>query len=1085
MTIVPSQTHSELNRWLNGVSATPGRTGLIENNLHTSAGTTMDSIIQWLSEQCSGHLLTEKWLVAEELRIAQQWKDRVNLRGCSTINLHSKTLPTIVVSLVANILAEEELTFAGQSTARMLIRSELGQQLESGKLKYFHDVQSIDGLSDLLSRSIRDLQLANLDPWSIEAGDFESTAKAADIRLIYESYLQLLQRQQTVDYSACIRLAISGLKDGAIALPGELLILMPERPRLSLLEQQMVGVLTARARLQYSDHLDPYVVAPERIPNLVSANSDSVSYFAGLGEVNEIRGVFQRILSTKNDGDHHLDDVEILHTEYQQYVPLILELLTSWLSEVDDDRLASHDLDRLPVTFAEGIACIYSRPGRALRGWVRWARHDFVQTKIVQLIREGLLVRPEAGQSIGYSRLASSLREIPIGFKADRYMPKIQQAVQAAEQSWKEYQKKGDPESGETASEKPHRDFGLPSLQTIASMVEPVIDLAPHPEDEAATILAKAKKFLLRCARADSKLDRYARGKLLDDIDSMLTGLKLGDIDLDVFSWLEELPIESRILASGPLPGRVHVAALSRGGQTGRKHVYIVGLDDGRYPRRIPVDPIVLDSERTNVSPNLANSNELTEDTKRAIDRALYRILAAGGAQVCLSYSNRSLQNDRSCFPSSAMLELFRMTEQNENAHMDDLLTQIGPPAAFVGTDPDGHLALTDEHLATLLGEPSHDKRNHWLHENVEHSRHQSVAAGAHASANFGEFDGHVPTAGIDLDPTAAGMVSSSRLETFGTCPRRFFFRYGLGIRPPDEWTVDRERWLDPLQFGNLVHGLFEQFLGKLTEGGATPDAQTDRQPLLDALHARIEDLTADIPIPNEDAYRRTCDLLEDICEIFLEQEEAYCRAHNARPWVLEASLGLGAEPKTELDCLEPIPLTLSDGRLIRVGGRLDRVDKLNAHGSERYAIWDYKSGSSYGFNQQDPFKQGRKLQPYLYLGMLRHRISATGGGADAVESFGYFFPSPRTEGLRLQWTRAELRGGDEVLRQICDLISSGVFLPTTDPGDCTYCDYLPVCGDAEVVAGESVRKSVHEDNGLLEPWRKLREIEPGGDVSS
>ncbi|GAF69381.1 unnamed protein product, partial [marine sediment metagenome] len=55
----------------------------------------MNSMIQWLSAQCLENRLTEKWLLAEDLRIAQQWKDRVNLRGHSTVNLHSKTLATI------------------------------------------------------------------------------------------------------------------------------------------------------------------------------------------------------------------------------------------------------------------------------------------------------------------------------------------------------------------------------------------------------------------------------------------------------------------------------------------------------------------------------------------------------------------------------------------------------------------------------------------------------------------------------------------------------------------------------------------------------------------------------------------------------------------------------------------------------------------------------------------------------------------------------------------------------------------------------------------------------------------------------
>ena len=228
------------------------------------------------------------------------------------------------------------------------------------------------------------------------------------------------------------------------------------------------------------------------------------------------------------------------------------------------------------------------------------------------------------------------------------------EAIQAAQQSVNEYQECGDPEAGEAAGEIPHRDFGLRSLKIMSSMVEPLVELAPGPQDDAAAILAKAKKFLRHCARADCKLDRYARGKLLDDIDGMLTGLQLGPgTDLDVIGWLEELPMESRIMASGPQPGRVHVAPLSRGGHAGRTNVYAVGLDDARYPRRISVDPVVLDSERTKLSNDLPTSVELAEDTKWALDRALYRILVKVDAKVFLSYSARNITEDRSSFPSA------------------------------------------------------------------------------------------------------------------------------------------------------------------------------------------------------------------------------------------------------------------------------------------------------------------------------------------------------------------------------------------------------------------------------------------------
>ena len=76
----------------------------------------------------------------------------------------------------------------------------------------------------------------------------------------------------------------------------------------------------------------------------------------------------------------------------------------------------------------------------------------------------------------------------------------------------------------------------------------------------------------------------------MDDISSMLSTLELTvDADLDVWQWLEELPLESRILASGSQPGCMHMAPLSQGGHSGRRQLFVVGLDDGRYPKRATI----------------------------------------------------------------------------------------------------------------------------------------------------------------------------------------------------------------------------------------------------------------------------------------------------------------------------------------------------------------------------------------------------------------------------------------------------------------------------------------------------------------
>lgn len=1038
-------------------------------------------MIDWLAELCDRHRLAEKWLIAESLQVAQQWKDRVNLRGCATVNLHSKSLFTIALALTENRLTLGQLSFAGHHSMRMILRGVFDRLLEEKKLSYFQSVPSTTGFSDLLTRSINDLRLAGVSPSQIEPGTFTSDAKAADLQIIYQRYCDRIREKSVVDLADCIDLAIEGIDDGSVTMPEDLILILPECFPVSHEEQRLLDKLASERKLLTSTEVDPNATAGSDLLEHVANAGDRFEYFNGFGEVNEVRGVFQRIVGDSSNVP--FDDVEILHTDDRQYVPLILDSMTGWLAESGDtDDVA--DLDRLPVTFAQGIPCVYSRPGRALRGWMRWARHDFMQSRLVQLVREGLLVRPGDAEQIGYSRLASTLRGIPIGFQLPRYLPKLNQAIETAEKSREEYEAQGDVESGESAAQGPTRNFGLPTLLALRGILDPLIEIAPSTTDTVASTLQKAKQFLIRCVRVTSKLDRYSRSKLLDEIDGMMTALTWADdADLDPFAWLEELPVECRVLDSGPRPGRVHVSRLESGGQSGRTKLFVVGLDDARFPRRASVDPLLLDEERQALDSRLSTSDVIAERNQTSLHRVVERALRSTESRITFSFSVREMGEDRSRFPSATLLDFFRVSQSQNDADMEALREHCGAPVGFLGADhgskhPQTPMSDTEANLAFLVGEPDEAKRRSWLHLNFDHAEICERLAIERAALSFGAADGYAPKAGAKLDPSFAELVSASRLETYGACPRRFFFRYGLEIRPPDEWEVDQDRWLDPIRYGNLVHELFEGFLRDLTSKGLVPQWDRDRKDLLARLHDLIDRCRSDTPIPNEDAFRRTRRDLRETCDIFLANEEAYCQENGARPWVLEASLGLG-ETESEIDRAEPIPLKLTDGRVIHGGGRLDRIDRLLVDGSERYAIWDYKSGSDFGYDQEDPFRQGRKLQPFLYMGMLRHRLDEMEKGGERVESFGYFFPGPRTNGRRIIWTRVQLRNGDEVLKNICDGISSGVFSATTEPDDCRFCDYQQVCGEPEFVASESLRKAASSCNEeVLRPIRQLRSID-------
>lgn len=166
------------------------------------------------------------------------------------------------------------------------------------------------------------------------------------------------------------------------------------------------------------------------------------TFFSGYGEISGVRGVIQRVVRHDVNSQVRMDEVEILYTDSEAYVPLLHEFLTEAIAVNEHATLAS--TLGLPITFAEGIATIYSRPGRALRAWLRWIHADGLQSKAVQLIREDVLNRPlvdgtSDSQQIGYARLASNLRRISIGFGMDRYVPTVQSVIKDAKDKQQEF----------------------------------------------------------------------------------------------------------------------------------------------------------------------------------------------------------------------------------------------------------------------------------------------------------------------------------------------------------------------------------------------------------------------------------------------------------------------------------------------------------------------------------------------------------------------------------------------------------------------------------------------------------------------
>ncbi len=382
-------------------------------------------LIGELRKTCQEHLLAEKWLLAPSLRAGHAWLMTAARSGQPVVNAHVKTVTKLALDLAGPMIAEHTLDFAS-AQQRSLLVDQVIQRLRKPDEGYLLRLPPSVRLSETVFKAIDAMRLAGLDSKDLPLERFEVDVKGREIRDILTEYTKELKRRRWLDRAGVLELATGRLKSKDGALASDVLVLVPADLDVSGLERQLLDALPAvrRIRLQVDEpaphapteggsssdaRLLRWLPSPAEAPP--PAGDGSARIFRAVGEVNEVRGVLRRCLADKIP----LDEVEVLCTDVDTYVPLIYETFAALLP-------GETNLDKIPVTFHEGIPARKFRPGRVLVAWLAWARNDYPQSGLVAMIQEGLLnipgYDPDAPGAISFGLLAAIFRTIGIGFGA-------------------------------------------------------------------------------------------------------------------------------------------------------------------------------------------------------------------------------------------------------------------------------------------------------------------------------------------------------------------------------------------------------------------------------------------------------------------------------------------------------------------------------------------------------------------------------------------------------------------------------------------------------------------------------------------
>jgi ATP-dependent helicase/nuclease subunit B len=1042
----------------------------------------MNRLITGLASVCREHLLDEKWLIAPSLRAGHQWLTTVTRNGQPVVNCRVSTLLHLALDVTAPRLLEARLELASHRRGVFVVERIL-QRLRDGSEGYLSKLQDSMGLVESIYRSIASLRRAGLTPGQLHRDRFEVARKGDELSTVLREYTAELRRLKLVDRADIFRMAAALLREDFTTLSSDILILLPEDTSAIGLEIAFVESLPAeRVRKLPVDQpgtlaecdspsdaaLLRWLPAPAKAP-LPKADG-SAGLFRAVGEANELREVLRRALAD----DWPFDEIEILVSDRLTYVPLIYETFARFLAD-------GESVDDIPVTFQEGLTARQLRPGRALAAWLNWIEEDFPQSVLVRMIQEGLLEIPDtAGEEMSYSRLAAALAAIGIGFGRDRYLPHLDEEI-AAIQEQMSHATPARVEDNPVERRRLALEGKLKTLRCLRVLIERLLDISPAVSarpiihsPRSKLLLDAARRFLTELARPVSRLDNYARVKLTEEIDDVMSCLAEEEQAFDVWDWLAALLDEARIGGSGPMPGRVHVADLSSGGHSGRPHTFIVGLDDSRFPGPGLEDPVLLDRERRRLSPALPTAAAALQDRLHHLTLLLARLRGT----ITLSYCCHDLVDGSEMFPSPVVLSAFRILSGHHESDQADFLRWLPPAASFAPDKAEKALIDSEWWLWRLCGAGPVSDAQTLVGRCYPHLARGYSAQRERASDRFTVYDGLLARPAPDLDPTADNgpIMSARRFETLGRCPLAYFFQHVLEIEPVSDDEIDTDCWLNPLDQGALLHEVFERFIRDLAARNDVPLAIRDEPRLQNLLDEVVKRYRRLVPPPGEPVFERQYRRLQRICRIFLAEEQEYAKTGN-KALFLEVGIGTRGAG-TPLDIEEPVAVRLPNGRQIRARGRMDRIDRI-AGTPNLLIIHDYKTGSAKQYEDRRPYNQGRIVQHALYLELLKARLRDLEQeflpGA-RVAGFGYFFPGEKERGRRLEYAAHELAEGPRVLQELGQIAGSGSFLATNCADDCKFCDYRPICGEIESVVSASTAKLANPANGeILKPVLEVR----------
>jgi ATP-dependent helicase/nuclease subunit B len=544
----------------------------------------------------------------------------------------------------------------------------------------------------------------------------------------------------------------------------------------------------------------------------------------------------------------------------------------------------------------------------------------------------------------------------------------------------------------------------------------------------------------------------------------------VGPVDL----YEVQLVLEARLHDLGVEPpkrryGRVFIGPVDAARGLSFRIVFIPGLAERIFPRKVVEDPILPDEQRK------ATHLTTRRDQLEAERLALRIAVGAARDRVYLSYPRIDVQQSRPRVPSFYALEALRAAEGalpgfEEIASRAESTTRarLGWPAP---ERPEAAIDEAEYDLALLanLVESNKEEATGAAHYLMTANTHLARALRARSrrwlrrwTTNDGLVDvDELARQSLAKHQFSARSFSATALQNYASCPYRFFLSAILRLDLRQEPAAIEV--IDPLTRGSLFHETQFEVLSSLKAAGFLPLQTDSLGKAFDLVDRALGRLAADYEDRLAPAISRVWQ--DGISSIRADLREWLRRmSDNDEGWIpdkFELSFGLSDRGPRESD-----PASVDDPVAVigdlKLRGSIDMVERQG----NRYRATDHKTGKARAA-KETIIGGGKYLQPMLYALACQELLDGE------VESGRLYYCT--ADGGYEERIVALDDENLQVLTSAMIAIRQGLadaFLPAAPDKDaCTWCDFLAVCGGFE-----EIRTSIKPRDRLVQ-IKALREL--------